>query len=55
MPGGGGSADRETAISEAWGMSPDGPPRWGAKQWVLLALALAPIPLLLLLLNIVAR
>jgi hypothetical protein len=36
-------------------MPPDGPTRWGAKQWLLLALALSPIPLLLLLLNILAR
>lgn len=55
MAGGGGSAERETAISQAWSMPPDGPQRWGKRQWLLLALALSPIPLLLLLLAILAR
>ena len=36
-------------------MAPDGPQRWGRRQWLLLALALTPIPLLLVLFTIVAR
>jgi hypothetical protein len=53
----GGGADRMTGASSGWwrDMAPDGPQRWGKRQWLLLALALSPVPLMLLLLAIVAR
>jgi hypothetical protein len=54
MPGA--AADAWTGAASAYReLPPEGPPRWGRRQWILLVLAFVPLALLLVAMAISAR